>query len=88
MGLYWAAVDNHNKKYFEPPKGFSNKIPGLYHASNPFPAMLVMMNSRGHNFEIENDSSWDCYYSRNYRDITDEVYKELLNIFPLEKESS
>lgn len=82
MGIYWAAVDNNQKQYFEPPGSFANKTPGLYHPHSPFPAMVVMMNSRGNRFEIDNDmgasyETWSCY-----ENITDKVYAELLTQFP------
>lgn len=81
MGISYAAVDNSRKEYFKPPKGFNNKIPGLYHPNNPFPGMMVMMNSFGYHFDIENDAAWDCYYDKDYKDITEEVYAKYLEQF-------
>ena len=87
MGLYWAAVDNTTKEYFEAPKGFSIKCPGIYHPRNPFPNMVVMMNSRGYSFEIENDSYLEnCYYSGDYKNITEQVFEEFLQTYPDFKE--
>ncbi len=82
MALYWAAVDHAKKKYFESPSGFSIKEPGIYHYGNPFPCMVVMMNSRGCDYQIEHDGSPGCYYDRDYEDITEMVYKKLLDIWP------
>ena len=86
MGIYYAAVDNNEKTYFEPPKGFSNKSPGIFHPRNPFGCMVIMMNSFGSNFEIENDAGYDCYYDKDYKDVTDKVYEELLRVYPWAKE--
>lgn len=86
MGIYWAAVDNTAKEYFESPEDFSIKSPGIFHPHNPFGCMVVMKNMLGGNFEIENDGQWDCYYSKGYKDITKEVYQEFLKWFPWAKE--
>ncbi len=79
MGIYWCAVDDNEKKRIFPPDGFAIKTPGLYHPSNPFPGMVIMMNSRGYNFELVNDGGWDeRFYSKEYEDITEKVFKEYL----------
>lgn len=81
MGVYYGAVDHSEKEYFESPPGYSIKFPGICHPTNPFGGMVVMMNALGHDFEIENDGAWGCYYAKGYKDITDEVYKKYLNLF-------
>ena len=87
MGIYYAAVNRDKKEYFEAPGSFANKSPGIFHPKNPFPNMVVMMNSMGHNFEIENDAAWGCYYDiEGVKDITDEVYKKFLEYYPWAKE--
>lgn len=86
MGIYYAAVDRYEKTYFQSPKDFSIKSPGIYHWKNPFPQMLVMMNSRGYDFEIHNDM--EAFYEEycTYKDITDDVYQMLLDEYPEAKE--
>lgn len=84
MGIYYAAVDWHEKKRIEPPKGKSIKSPGIFHPKNPFPQMVIMMNSNGYDFSIENDFSTNYY--EGIMDITEEVYAEYLSIFPCAKE--
>ncbi len=87
MGIYWCAIDLHSKKKIEPPLDFSIKSPGFFHPNSPFPGMVMMMNSFGHQFEIINDS--DCqgpYYDDKYENITEEVYKKYLDYFPWAKD--
>ncbi len=87
MGIYWCAVDDESKERISPPDSYNDKTPGLYHPSNPFPGMVIMKNSQGYNFELVNDGGWDeRFYSDEYKDITDEVYKEYLLIFDCNKE--
>lgn len=82
MGIYWCAVDDKQKQRIEPPNGYANKTPALYHPENPFSGMVIMKNSQGYNFELVNDGGWNnSYYSDEYKDITDDVYKEYLLIF-------
>ena len=50
MGIYYYAVDENEKKQIWPPEKFANKSPGVFHPKNPFPGMVVMMNTRGYNF--------------------------------------
>lgn len=84
MGIYYAAVDNERKKYFESPK--SIKYPGICHPLNPFGCMLVMKNAQGFNFELESDAHWDCYYDKDYDDISLQIYEEFKEMFPCAKE--
>jgi|ERR1700679_323863 len=87
MGIYYAAVDRQAKKRLESPEGYSIKSPGIYHPHNPFPHMVVMKNSQGWDFEIINDwGSGDAYYSSEYEDITEQVFKEYLDTFSWSKE--
>lgn len=81
MGIYYYAVDQGQKKYFSSPDGWSVKSPNIYHPENPFPHMVIMMNSRGNHFDILNDCSNDIPPSDNFKDITSEVYAEYLEIF-------
>jgi len=81
MGLYYAAVDNKQKKYFESPGKFSIKYPGICHPNNPFPHMVVMKNAQGYNYVIENDGNCECYYSKDYEDVTEQVYEEYVRLF-------
>lgn len=81
MGIYYYAVDKENKEYFSAPNHFSIKSPGIYHPDNPFPHMLVMKNIQGWEFQIFNDCGNEIPTSNNYKDITDEVYKEYLRVF-------
>lgn len=77
MGTYYAAVDFTTKEWIEPPDKWANKSPGLYHPQNPFPGMVIMMNTRGNNFEIIDDcTAQDTFYSGIFKDITNEVYEE------------
>lgn len=81
MGLYWYAIDHGEKKFFDAPLSWSVKAPGCYHPNNPFPGMVVMMNCRGYNFEIEDDCS-NSYGDGTYTEITDEVYQQYRDTFP------
>lgn len=85
MGIYWCSVDDHLKQRIEPPRGFSIKSPGIFHPRSPFPGMVMMMNSRGNNFELINDGGWDERYYE-YIDITEIVYQEYLQEFPWAKD--
>ena len=82
MGIYYYAVDSQDKSFFAPPGSFNNKTPGLYAKGNPFPSMVIMRNSRGYNYEIVNDMG--SFYEEfcTWKDVTEEVYKELLNTLP------
>ena len=86
MGIYYGAVDHDSKEYFESPEGFSIKFPGICAPLNPFANMVIMKNATGHDFRIENDGDWDCYYSKGYKNITEKVYQEYLELFPQAKE--
>jgi hypothetical protein len=48
--------------------------------------MVVMKNIQGYHFEIYPDSDWEFVYSGERKDVTDEVYKELLVYWPEFKE--
>ena len=87
MGIYYAAFDRIAKKRFEAPEMYSSKAPGMYHPNNPFPGMIIMMNSRGYNFELINDADWEgSFYDSQYQDITEQVFKEYLDTFSWSKE--
>jgi hypothetical protein len=87
MGTYYCAVDIIAKERIYPLSNFTNKLPGLFHPSNPFSNMVVMMNSYGSNFEIVNDGyQEDLYYMHGLKDVTHDVYNRYLNVFPPEKE--
>jgi hypothetical protein len=75
MGIYYYAIDHNEKKYFDAPDDYAIKTPGIYHPNNPFPGMVIMMNCRGYNFEIENDCS-NSYGDGTYQDITEKVFSE------------
>ena len=83
MGVYYAAVDHKAKEFMEPPKGFSIKYPGIFHPKNPFSNMVMMKNSEGCNFEVINDG-YDSYYDykEEYREVTEENFKRLIEMFP------
>ena len=78
MGIYYSAVDRHEKKFFEAPDSYEIKSPGCFAPGNPFPNMVVMKNARGWNFEIE----MEFFDTEGFEEITEEVYKELLSIWP------
>jgi hypothetical protein len=82
MGTYYAAVDEYEKTYFESPRDNAITSPGIFHPHNAFGCMLVMMNSKGHQFKIHNDA--EAYYETycSYKNITEEVYKEFLEEYP------
>ncbi len=83
MGIYYCAIDEKSKERINPPKGFSVKSPGIFHPTNPFPNMIVMMNLYGYSFKIINDGDWEGpFYNSEYKDITDDVYKKYLDLFP------
>lgn len=81
MGIWYYAVDTGEKKYFNAPGYFSMKSPGCYHPTNPFPGMVVMMNCRGYNYEIWDDSGNNIPPEDGYENITDQVYDEYLDWF-------
>jgi hypothetical protein len=43
--------------------------------------MVIMKNIQGYNFDIWDDCSNDIPPSDDFKDITDEVYKEYLKIY-------
>ncbi len=88
MALYWKAVDPRDKKQFASPREFAIKTPGLYHPKNPFPGMVIMMNSRGYRFELAHDDDDQGLYFKDYPDITEEVYQDYLREWPQETERS
>lgn len=86
MGIYYCVIDSQAKKRFEPPRDFSIKEPGIFHPTNPFPNMVMMMNSFGYNFRLCNDTGDEEYYRNDCEDITDEVYEKYLSYFPWAKD--
>lgn len=78
MGIYWYAYDNYHNKYFMSPTSYSGD--SIIQPNNPFPQMIIMKNMRGYNFGLYNDVSWDI--PDKSIDITNEVYKEYLDLFP------
>ncbi len=82
MGIYLCAVDKNSKTKIEPPKGFPIKGTAIFAPGNPFPAMVMMMNYYGYNYELINDiGRHDEYYGNEYIDITDEVFEKYRNKF-------
>lgn len=82
MGIYYYEVDKSSKQYFISPYSHSIKDPGIYHPLNPFPQMVVMMNVRGSHFDICDDCSNEVPPDEDYKEISEEVYQELLTTFP------
>lgn len=82
MGIYYIAVDEGEKEYFYSP--FSAKFPNICNPKNPFGPMIVMKNSRGSNFEIYSDVAY--YVPDGYTDVEQQVYEQLLELFPWAKE--
>lgn len=82
MATYYYAVDEQNKTHFSAPIDYSIKSPGIYHPENPFPAMVVMKNSQGYHYEIWDDCV--AFYEEfcTWKDVTKEVYDELLMVWP------
>lgn len=102
MMRYYSAKDYRAKEEIHPPGNYECKASGVYHPKNPFPGMVVMKNTQGCKFEIVDDacitlheenfkniSGGGCkfaIYEENFKDITDEVYKEYLDMFrPLKR---
>lgn len=82
MGIYYYAIDQRNKTIMEPPDSYSNKKPSIYSPGNPFPAMVMMKNIQGYKYEIINDMETAYEECCTWKDVTKEVYHELLSIFP------
>lgn len=83
MGIYYCAYDSSSNEFFQPPENFSIKSPGIFHPTNPFPNMVVMMNSRGYNFDIINDMGYEGPYGdTKCKDITKNVYEMYLQEYP------
>lgn len=78
MGIYYFAVDYEKKEQMWAPRRFSDKC--IYHPKHPLPHMIVMKNCQGCNFEIVNDVS--TYQEHEFKDVTEETYKELKKEFP------
>ena len=78
MGIYYFAVDYHQKKQMWAPKTFSDKC--IYYPHHPLPQMIVMKNCQGYNFEVVNDVS--TFEEHGFTTVTDEVYEELKEEFP------
>lgn len=86
MGIYYMAIDWESKEVINPPDGFANKSPGIFHPHNPFSHMVAMKNVYGYNFIIENDGEPERVYDPELKDISEETYQELLEKFPGSKE--
>ena len=82
MGIYYYAIDKATETIMEPPKEFNNRPPGIFQPRNPFPAMVMMRNCYGYNYEIINDMQSDYEECCSWKDVTQEVYEELLKIYP------
>jgi hypothetical protein len=78
MGIYYFAVDYSEKLQMWAPKNWSDKC--IYYPTHPLPCMIAMKNCQGHHFEIVNDVA--TYEEHEFKDITDEVYKEFKDKFP------
>lgn len=78
MGIYYFAVDYSRKEQMWAPKPFSYKC--IYRPNHPLPQMIAMKNCFGYNFEIVNDV-W-TREEHEFKDVTNEVYKELKEKFP------
>lgn len=78
MGIYYFAVDYIHKEQMWAPGHFSDKC--IYGPTHPLPNMIVMKNCQGASFEIINDVS--SYEEHDFKDVTEEVYKELKEKFP------
>ena len=78
MGIYYFAVDYHQKHQMWAPKNWSDKC--IYHPHHPLPAMIAMKNCYGAAFEIVNDTS--TYEEHEFKDVTEETYQELKDTFP------
>jgi hypothetical protein len=78
MGIYYFAVDYSNKLQMWAPKSFSYKC--IYSPNHPLPAMIVMKNCQGYNFEVVNDMA--TYEEHGFKNVTDEVYEEWKKKFP------
>ena len=81
MGTYYYAVDMRAKEYFSAPDKFAIEYPGCCHPSNPFPGMVVMKNCQGSHFKILDDCSNDIPPEEGYKDITEECFKEYIDMF-------
>ena len=81
MSTYYQAIDREAKERISSPAHFAIKAPGLYHPSNPFPNIICMKNVKGSFFEIvpEWDEDWE---NSEFKDITEEAFKEYLEEFP------
>jgi hypothetical protein len=80
MGIYWFAVDYYAKEQMWAPKSYADKTPSVYYPGHPLPCMLFMKNTQGCNFEVVNDVS--TYTEHEFKDVTEEVFKELCEKFP------
>lgn len=78
MGIYYFAVDYGSRQQMWSPAHFSDKC--IYHPKHPLPHMIAMKNCQGYNFEIVNDVS--TFEEHSFKDVTDDVYKELKKNFP------
>lgn len=82
MGIYYYAIDGHEKTIMEPPESYACKSPAIFHPNNPFPAMVMMKNIQGYHYEIINDMQTVYEECCTWKDVTKEVYEELLKIHP------
>ena len=78
MGIYYFAVDYQSKEQMWAPGDWSNKC--IYYPGHPLPHMIVMKNCQGYHFEVVNDVS--TQEEHTFKDVTEEVFNELKQIFP------
>lgn len=78
MGIYYFAVDYDAKEQMWAPKNQSDKC--IFWPGHALPAMVAMKNCRGARFQFVNDVS--TYKEHEFKDVTDEVYKEWKEEFP------
>lgn len=78
VGISYFAVDYSRKEQMWAPGRFSDKC--IFHPHHPLPHMIAIKNFQGCNFEIINDLS--IYEEHKFKDVTDDVYKELKEKFP------
>jgi len=83
MSIYYFAVDYNTRKQIWSPKGYSIKMPWIFHPENPFPNIVMMMNYlHNYNFVIVCDVS--TYSEHEFEDISEEAYKEYKQLFDVE----
>lgn len=80
MGIYYFAVDYREKLQIWAPGKWADKNPGVFYPGHPLPNMVFMKNIQGYNFKVIND--FDSTYEHAFEDVTEEVFKELRDMFP------